>query len=76
MFLILPTIKTPGLGLLYILIFGTGSIGGMMAMSFLVGLPIHLTANRFEFVNKGIRVAAGLFSFGLGVIIVYEKLVA
>ena len=76
MFFILPTLQTPGLALLYILIFGVGSIGGMMAMSFLVGLPIHLTANRFEFVNKGIRVAAGLFSFGLGVIIVYEKLVA
>lgn len=76
MFLILPTIKTPGLGLLYILIFGIGSIGGMMAMSFLVGLPIHFTANRFEFVNKGIRLVAGLFSLGLGAVIVFEKLIA
>lgn len=76
MFLILPTIKSPTLGILYILVFGIGSIGGMMAMSFLIGLPIHFTANRFEFINKGIRLVAGLFSLGLGAMIVFEKLIA
>lgn len=76
MFFILPTIKTPVLALLYILIFGIGSIGGMMAMSFLVGLPIHFTANRFEFLNRGIRFVAGMFSLGLGAMIVFEKLIA
>jgi sulfite exporter TauE/SafE len=76
MFFILPTIKTPMLALLYILIFGIGSIGGMMAMSFLVGLPIHFTANRFEFLNRGIRLVAGVFSLGLGAMIVFGKLIA
>ena len=68
------TIASPAVALLYILIFGVGSIGGMMMMSFLIGLPIHLTANRFEFLNKGIRLVAGLFSLGLGTMIVFEKL--
>ena len=76
MLLIVPTIASPTLALLYILIFGIGSIGGMMAMSFLVGLPFHFTANRFEVLNKGIRVCAGVFSLGLGTLIVYEKLIA
>lgn len=76
MLLVVPTIASPALALLYILIFGIGSIGGMMAMSFLVGLPLHFTANRFEIVNKGIRLAAGVFSLGLGMLIVYEKLIA
>ena len=40
------------------------------------GLPFHSTANRFEFLNNGIRFAAGVFSLGLGGFIVYEKLVA
>ena len=76
MLLIVPTISSPIVGLLYILTFGIGSIGGMMAMSFLIGLPIHFTANRFDIVNKGIRLSAGMFSLGLGAFIVYEKAIS
>ena len=76
MLLIVPTIESSSLAMLYIVIFSVGSIGGMMAMSFLIGLPFHFTANRFEFLNNGIRFAAGVFSLGLGGFIVYEKLVA
>jgi sulfite exporter TauE/SafE len=74
MLLVVPTIAAPYIAILYILIFGIGSIGGMMAMSFLIGLPFHFTANRFEFLNKGIRLCAGIFSLGLGVTIIFEKL--
>ncbi len=74
MLLILPTIPSPAIALLYILIFGLGSVGGMMAMSFLIGLPFHFTASRYEFLNRGIRLIAGIFSLGLGVSIIYEKL--
>ena len=76
MLLILPTIDSRTLAMGFILIFGLGSIGGMVVMSFLMGLPLHFTATRFLMVNKGIRVLAGLFSFGLGMMIVYEKLAA
>jgi len=74
MLLIVPAIGSPTIALLYILVFGIGSIGGMMAMSFLIGLPMHFTAGRFAAVNKVIRLAAGAFSFGLGCLIVYEHL--
>jgi sulfite exporter TauE/SafE len=74
MLLVVPTIASPYVAMLYILIFGVGSIGGMMAMSFLIGLPFHFTANRFDFLNKGIRLCAGIFSLGLGMTIMYEKL--
>ena len=75
MLLVVPTIKSQGVALLYILIFGVGSIGGMMAMSFLIGLPFHFTAGRFDILNRGIRLIAGLFSLGLGMSIIYEKLI-
>jgi sulfite exporter TauE/SafE len=75
MLLVVPTISSPTLALLYILIFGIGSIGGMMAMSFLIGLPFHFTAGRFNMLNRGIRLVAGIFSLGLGFSIIYEKLV-
>lgn len=74
MLIMVPTIDTKVVGILYIVIFGVGSIGGMMLMSFLVGLPFHLTALRFNQFNKGLQVAAGIISLSLGVTIVYEKL--
>ena len=76
MLLVVPTISSQALAILYILIFGIGSIGGMMAMSFLIGLPFHFTAGRFEILNRGIRLVAGVFSLCLGSSIIYEKLLA
>jgi len=76
MLLVVPTIKSESVALVYILIFGIGSVGGMMAMSFLIGLPFHFTAGRFDILNRGIRLIAGLFSLGLGFSIMYEKLIA
>src|SRR6185369_3950702 len=74
MLLVVPTIDSRGLALAYILIYGVGSIGGMMAMSFLIGLPFHFTAGRFDVLNRGIRLVAGVFSLGLGLMIMYDKL--
>ncbi len=75
MLIVVPTIPSPVLALTYILIFGAGSIGGMMAMSFLIGLPFHLTAMNFLNLNRAIRLCAGVFSLFLGVSIIYEKLI-
>jgi sulfite exporter TauE/SafE len=72
MLLILSTISQPAVGIAYILIFGIGSIGGMMLMSMLVGLPFHFTANRFVRADWFLRGAAGLFSLGFGLFMVYQ----
>jgi sulfite exporter TauE/SafE len=73
MLLVLPTIESRPLGLLYIIVFGVGSIGGMMLMSFLIALPFTLTALRFNRFNYLLQSIAGLISIGLGLYIVYEK---
>jgi sulfite exporter TauE/SafE len=73
MLLVIPTIESRTIGLLYIIIFGIGSIGGMMLMSFLVGLPFALTALRFNRFNYLLQSVAGLISIGLGLYIIYEK---
>lgn len=73
MLIIIPTIESRLTGLFYIIIFGVGSVGGMMLMSFLVGLPFHLTAFRLNRFNLLLRGAAGLFSVGLGLWMVYKK---
>ncbi len=73
MLLIIPTINSSLVGMLYIIIFGIGSIGGMMIMSFLVGLPFHFTAKNFNLFNRTLQSIAGLVSVVLGLYIVYEK---
>ena len=72
MLLVLSTIQSRAVGIAYLLIFGAGSIGGMMVMSFLVGLPFHLTVNRFTRAEWLLRAAAGLFSLGFGLFMVYD----
>ncbi|MBV9243040.1 MAG: urease accessory protein UreH [Acidobacteria bacterium] len=68
MLLILATISSPTVAVLYILIFGVGSIGGMMLMSMVIGLPFHFTAGRFVSLDKWLRSGAGLFSLTFGII--------
>ncbi|HJR09510.1 MAG TPA: hypothetical protein VJ842_19770 [Pyrinomonadaceae bacterium] len=72
MLLVLSTITSPLAALAYVCVFGVGSIGGMIAMSTLVGLPIHLTAGRFLRLNFAVRAFAGLFSFGFGLLLMYR----
>ncbi|HEV7700346.1 MAG TPA: hypothetical protein VGO43_08975 [Pyrinomonadaceae bacterium] len=72
MLLVLTTISSPAAGLLYIVIFGIGSIGGMMLMSLVLGLPLHMTAGRFTRLEWIFRGGAGIFSFGLGLFMAYN----
>jgi len=55
-----------------ILIFGVGTIGGMMAMSVLMSVPLALATGRWVAVERAIRLAAGLFSLGFGVYWAWE----
>ena len=72
MLAVLATIKSTGLAFAYILIFGIGSIGGMMMMSLLLSLPMHLTANYFTRTNIAVRALSGIFSLGFGLFMAYE----
>ena len=73
MLVMIPTIPSKTVGLVYILVFGLGSIGGMMLMSLLVGLPFHFTALRFGKLNNVLQGIAGAVSVGLGLYIIWEK---
>jgi sulfite exporter TauE/SafE len=76
MFIVVPTISSSAVAIFYVVVFGLGSIGGMMAMSLLIGLPFHFTSGRFNILNKLIGVGAGCFSLVLGVSIIYQTLFA
>lgn len=53
-------------GLTYILLFGLGSIGGMLMLSSLVSIPFVLSARRFQMFNNGLHLVTGLLSIALG----------
>jgi hypothetical protein len=74
--LVFAAIPSPALGLLYVAIFGIGSIGGMVIMSTLFFLPAKLTALPFARANIVIRGLAGVFSLCFGVFMVYEMALA
>jgi len=59
---------TPALGFAYLLVFGAGSIGGMLLMSTLIGLPISLGARFFQRTLVPMRVVVGVMSTGFGVL--------
>lgn len=69
--LALSTVASLWQGLLFISVFGIGSILGMMAVSLLIGLPFALTPGRLARVHQAIRLTAGLASTALGLSIVW-----
>jgi sulfite exporter TauE/SafE len=70
--LVLAELPTPMLGILYLLVFGIGSIAGMMIMSLAVALPYRIVARRFARVEHGLRLAAALLGIAVGVMMVYQ----
>jgi sulfite exporter TauE/SafE len=60
------TIPSPALAMAYVTVFGCGSIGGMMAMSALVGVPLSLAAERFAPAEGVVRACAALASVAVG----------
>ena len=68
-FLVLTEVVKRGsraLGVAYLLVFGIGSIGGMLLMSTLISLPIVLTSRRFERIEVPMRVVVGGASVAFG----------
>jgi ABC-type nickel/cobalt efflux system permease component RcnA len=72
MLAVLTTMPTVALGLIYIAVFGLGSVGGMLLMSALISLPFVATAQKFTSINKGIRLLAGVFSVAFGLMLAWD----
>ena len=53
-------------GSLYILIFGIGSIGGMLILSSVISIPFVLSARSFHVFNHGLQFVTALLSIALG----------
>jgi hypothetical protein len=69
--LVLTTIRNPKWALVYLLLFGAGTIAGMMLITGAMGVPFAYAESRLR-LSYCLRVASGLISFGFGVFIIYQ----
>jgi high-affinity nickel-transport protein len=70
--LVVATIHDTALSLAYLLVFGVGTIAGMMLMTVAIALPFAYTARRRPGVNRSLALAAGLLSVGFGLLLAYQ----
>jgi high-affinity nickel permease len=70
--LVLTTIHNSAWGVLYLLIFGVGTIAGMMLTTAAIAVPYAYTGRRFARLNGGLAAASGLVSVTFGLFIAYE----
>jgi High-affinity nickel-transport protein len=64
--LILSTMSSTINGLLYVLIFGVGSMLGMLVISLLLSLPIRLAGERVAAAIRPLQMSTGVLSCGFG----------
>jgi cytochrome c biogenesis protein CcdA len=74
--LVLTQIESVMLGLIYLAVFGLGSIVGMLLMSGLVGLPFAFSSRKLTGVHYSLQAVAGVLSVSFGLWYAYDTAIA
>jgi high-affinity nickel permease len=70
--LVLTTIRVPSWAVGYLLVFGIGTVAGMMLITAALALPFKFSESRFARLNHGLGLASGIVSLVFGLFIVYQ----
>ena len=70
--LVLSTIRDPLWAAAYLLVFGVGTIVGMMLMTTAVAVPLTFGSRRFAALNSSLAVASGVLSLCFGLFLMYR----
>lgn len=70
--LVLTTIKSAGMALFYLAIFGAGTVAGMMLLTLAMALPINALSRRFENAEQLMARVTGLVSIAFGLFLAYR----
>jgi high-affinity nickel permease len=70
--LVLTTIRDPYWAIAYLLVFGIGTIAGMMIITTAIALPFKYSQQRFARFNRTLQIASGVISLAFGIFIVYK----
>jgi hypothetical protein len=69
--LVLATIRNAAWGILYLLLFGAGTVAGMMLITSALAVPLAYSARRFAW-SRHLGWMTGLLSVGFGLFLVYQ----
>ena len=72
MILALDSVSSPVQGVVYIALFGIGSILGMAMLATAISLPLRYSARSFTWAHNGLKATVGMVTIGLGSILIYE----
>jgi high-affinity nickel-transport protein len=70
--LVLTTIRDPRWAIVYLLVFGVGTIAGMLLITMIIGAPFAYTGKRFINFHRGLGVASGLISVAFGLFVMVQ----
>jgi cytochrome c biogenesis protein CcdA len=70
--LVLATVRDPWAGCAYLLVFGAGTIMGMILVTVAFASPVAVLARRFDWSGTGLRLATGLLSLTFGLYVMYQ----
>lgn len=70
--LVLTTIRVASWAVFYLLVFGLGTVAGMMLITAAIAMPFKFSETRFARLNRGLGLVSGLISLGFGLFIVYQ----
>jgi ABC-type nickel/cobalt efflux system permease component RcnA len=70
--LVLPTIPQPAWAIAYLGLFGAGTVVGMVLMTAAIAAPLAYASRRFTRLERHVRVASGLASLALGLVLAYR----
>lgn len=70
--LILASIRNPAWAIAYLVVFGVGTILGMMLITLSIASTLRYAGSRFRRFNRNLAMASGLISVAFGVFIAYQ----
>jgi ABC-type nickel/cobalt efflux system permease component RcnA len=70
--LVLSTIRSPAWATAYLLVFGAGTMVGMMVMTTAIAMPLAYTGKKFVNANRYMTTTSGLLSMAFGLFLVYH----
>jgi high-affinity nickel permease len=70
--LVLSTIREPKWAVLYLLIFGVGTVAGMMLITAALALPFSFAGYKFGWLNQSLVTGSGLLSLAFGLFVCYQ----
>lgn len=69
---VMGSVQSIWIGLTYLLLFGLGSIVGMVALALIISLPLHWSAQSLTWAHNGLTAILGLFTVTLGGLILNQ----